>query len=256
MSCSLVRDDFDSFLDGELDPARQAEVQAHLEACADCSARLRGERQVRERITAFCADETAPAGLRARLEAQVRSAAEEAAAVRPSVTLLASRTRALGWRPVYGFAVAAVVAALAIVWTLTPRGGVGTALAAGLAADHTDHHGVSEREGIFGSDDPAELGRWFEGRLGMAIDIPQAPAGARLIGGQVCLVDGRRVAHAVYDVNGVTVSYFVVPHVSGPREPTPGRVEDVNYVAWDSHPGGVYVVSSAPSSELMPFHLQ
>jgi mycothiol system anti-sigma-R factor len=255
MSCILVRDDFDSFLDGELDPPRRADVQAHLEICADCAARLRGERQVRERIASLVADETAPADLRDRIRERVRQAVKPSTRL-PSVALVESGSRVWGWRPAYGLALAAVVAALAIVWTLSPRGGVDSAVAAGLAADHMHHHGPSEREGMFQTADPATLDRWFEQRIAMAINIPPPPAGARLIGGQVCLVDGRRVAHAVYDLNGVTVSYFVVPKMGGPREPTPGRVEDVNYVALGSNPGGVYVVSSAPASELMPFHLQ
>jgi mycothiol system anti-sigma-R factor len=255
MACILVRDDFDSLLDGGLDPVRLAEVEAHIETCALCAARLRGERHVREWIASLAADETAPADLRNRIRDGVREVAEPA--VRwPSVEPAEAGSRAWGWRPAYGLALAAVVAALAVVWTLSPRGGVDSAVAAGLADDHMHHHGVSEREGMFQTDDPVTLDHWFEQRLGTAVDIPPPPAGARLIGGQVCLVGGRRVAHSVYDVNGVTVSYFVVPEVGGPREPTPGRVEDVNYVAWASEPGGVYVVSSAPSSELMPFHLQ
>jgi mycothiol system anti-sigma-R factor len=255
MTCSLVRDDLDSFLDGELDPVRRGEVQAHLEACPACAARLRGERRIRERIASLAAAETAPSELRERVRERIREAVE-AGDVWPSVMAVGGGRRSWGWKPAYGLALAAVVAALAIVWSLSPRGGVQSALAAGLAADHVNHHGASQREGMFQTDDPPELGRWFEQRLGTAVEIPGAPAGARLVGGQVCLVDGRRVAHTVYDVNGVTVSYFVVPKVRGPRSPSPGRVNDLNYVAWDSSPGGVYVLSSAPPSELMPFHGQ
>jgi mycothiol system anti-sigma-R factor len=256
MTCSLTRDDLDSFLDGELEPARQAEVQAHLAVCPDCAARLRGEQRVRERLAVLCADETAPIAFRDRVFVQVRSAgAEKPGLGWPSASPLLTRITFTRRPLLYGLAAAAMVAILAIVWTLSPRGGVESALAAGLAEDHSTHHGASEREGVFRSQDPAELERWFERQLGMSIDLPAAPAGARLVGGQVCLVGGRRVVHAVYDVNGATVSYFVVPNVSGPSRPTPGRVGDLNYVAWDSDPGGVYVLSSAPSSELMPFHL-
>ncbi len=256
MTCTRLRESIDSFLDGALDASRASAVEAHAAVCPTCASRLSGERRVRERITTLCAGETAPAALRERVRAQVEAAEADQGAAADAPARVTPWSRPGRRTFAYGLAAAAVVAVLTIVWTLGPRGGVESALAAGLAEDHTGHHGSSQREGVFQSADPVEIGRWFEGRLGRPIAIPETPAGARLIGGQVCLVDGRRVAHAVYDVNGRTVSYFVVPHVSGPSEPTEGRVQDLNYVAWNSEPGGVFVLSSAPSRELVSFRLQ
>ncbi|HEY7462021.1 MAG TPA: zf-HC2 domain-containing protein [Gemmatimonadota bacterium] len=256
MTCRELRENVDSFLDGELDASRASAVEAHAAVCPTCASRLSGERRVRERITSLCAGETAPAQLRERVRARVEGAEADPVVEADAPARVAPWSGPGRGTFAFGLAAAAAVAVLAIVWTLGPRGGVGSALAADLAEDHTDHHGPSQREGVFQSADPIELGRWFESRLGMPIAIPEAPAGARLIGGQVCVVDGRRVAHAVYDVNGLTVSYFVVPHVSGPDEPTEGRVQRLNYVAWNSAPGGVFVLGSAPSRELVSFRLQ
>jgi mycothiol system anti-sigma-R factor len=256
MTCAKLREDIDSFLDGELDASRANAIEAHAAVCPTCASRLSGERRVRARIAHVCAGETAPAALRRRVRAQVDAAQADRGVAADAPARVTSWSRPGRRTFGYGLAAAAVIAVLAIVWTLGPRGGVGNALAAGLAEDHAGHHGPSQREGVFRSADRVELGRWFEGQLGMPIAIPGAPAGARLIGGQVCVVDGRRVAHAVYDVNGLTVSYFVVPHVSGPDEPTEGRVQDLNYVAWNSEPGGVFVLGSAPSRDLISFRLQ
>jgi len=257
MSCPLDRDDIDSYLDRELDPERLSEVEAHLAVCPACSARVAGEVRVRERMAALGADEVAPADLRQRVTAQVRAAVTSgragrgsSAVGRPAVLRLGPRMRTV----LAGLAAAAIAAFL--LWTLVPRVGVDVALAAGLAEDHVGHHGPDTRQVAFESEDPVAVERWLAERLGMEFRLPPPPPGARLIGGQVCVVDGRQLAHAVYEIAGRAVSYFVVPHESGPARPTPGEIDGLNYVTWRSAPGQVVVLSSAPESELMPFHLE
>ena len=255
MSCTLSTDLLDEYLDEELEPARAREVERHLAGCPACAARLRAERAIRERIRVLAADETAPELLRRGIEAQVREPA--AGATAPRQEEAAQPTWSLR-RPAlrFGFALAASIVALLLVWTLVPRGGVSSALAAGLAEDHLEHHGPMGREYMVHERDQAALERWFEDRLGTMISLPdEAPMG-ELVGGQICIVNGRRVAHAMYQVNGEIVSYYVVPGVPGPPEPVTGGVEEVQFAAWSSPPGGVFVLGRGPADELSRFRLE
>jgi hypothetical protein len=112
--------DLSALADGSLDPARRAEVSARIAASLELTALYERERRVVELLHDARASDRAPAGLRARIEAQ-----------RPSRTV---RTRR---RIGYGGAFAAALAAVALAVTLIlPAGSPGApsvSQAAGLA---------------------------------------------------------------------------------------------------------------------------
>ena len=56
-----------ALLDGELDAGHAREVEAHIEACPDCAARLQEAREFRAAFTPGAMRFTAPASLRARI---------------------------------------------------------------------------------------------------------------------------------------------------------------------------------------------
>jgi hypothetical protein len=152
----------------------------------------------------------------------------------------------------YALPLAAMLAALVLLWTLGPTGGVDPALAAGLAEDHVGHHGPSGQQYLVAESDPQALSRWFEEQIGRMMSLPATPPEGRLVGGQICLVNGERVAHAVYDVDGTTVSYYMVPQ-AGPEKRVHGSLDRLNYLAWDTPEGGVFVLGSRPARELALF---
>lgn len=274
MACNQIHEWLDPYLDGELDAELARRLEEHVAACPACAARARGERRVRELIAATAADEVAPAGLRERVHAHVRdvvpgvvslSAADEIGDLEFSVEDPSGhgpggdqREVSRPWRGRLGYALAfaASFAAFLFLWALFPRGDVEQAWAAGLASDHTDHHGPASDAYLYREDDVRVLGRWFKSRLGIEVLLPDDVTGAQLVGGQVCLVNGRRVAHAVYEVAGVKLSYFMVPDVAGPDSIVAGAVQGVNYLAWDSPAGGVFVVGALPVEQLETLQLR
>lgn len=282
MHCTRAEAVLDAYLDGELEPAAAGELETHLAACAECEARVRAERQVRERLArALAATEPLPAALRERIESLVRRRGSEepvgAPAVPGAVPELGpardprpvpdptgppegvrlvrwTRRSAAGDRRLrLGLAVAAVLAGVALLWTLLPRAGLADAWAAGLAADHRGGHGPSGRQALVVESDPDELTGWFEQRLGIELALPDAPPGAQLVGGQICPVNERRVAHAVYDVGGLTVSVYLVPEGRGGEEPEDGRSGELNYRAWPGDSRTTFAMGKVPPQELVRF---
>ncbi len=98
-------------------------------------------------------------------------------------------------------------------------------IAAGAVAIWWPDRGVSERTilslftaehqrlvagGGISSGDPAEVTRWFAGRVDFALRIPEFAGGA-LLGGRLCMADGHRGAIVEYEFEGQMVSYFVLP---------------------------------------------
>ena len=52
MNCEEADRFLDAYLDGELDPAKRAELEEHLAGCAECQQKLDRLRQFREFFTA------------------------------------------------------------------------------------------------------------------------------------------------------------------------------------------------------------
>ena len=287
MSDTHVDEWLDRYLDGELGERQRRQMDAHVASCAACSARVHGERHVRTHIASLARQgDIAPQALRDSVRAQVVPLARAAPApvgesTRPSIlqptfrypTLRVVRGFAVPWgRVAVGLATAAAVAVL--LQTLGGRG-VGTALAADLASDHGEHHGPSGDAYLHDEEDPERLMRWFAGQ-GLTVPLPATPPGARLVGGQVCLVDGRRVGHAVYRLGGAMVSFFLVPEragvhgredrsedasgdpgASGGRvreaETREGSVGQVRYASWEEPTGEAFVMSSAGEEPIARF---
>ena len=231
-------DTVDSYLDDELDPRVRTGLEAHLRSCPSCAERVRGERLVREALAAPLRSEAAPAGLRSRVR----------------VAMAATPLRRAGVPAVlrYALPLAAVLGALVLVRTLGPEG-LPRAWARGIAEDHAEHHGASGTDFLVREGDPERLAAWFRGETGEDLVLPPNPAGAELVGGLLCLVNDRRVPHAVYRVDGRLVSYYVLPDLSPAGDRVAGSVEDLNYVAWSRDGGTAVVIGRAPSEELTPF---
>ena len=69
MNCSESEVLIHALLDGELDAGHSREVEAHLAACANCTAKLAAFRQMRQAMADANLREKAPDALRRRIEA-------------------------------------------------------------------------------------------------------------------------------------------------------------------------------------------
>jgi len=173
------------YVDGALDEAARAAVEAHLALCPACRAQVESERALRQRLHAL-----APLEPRSALPAEVRRR------LRPESTRLSRVLLA-----------AAAGLALAFLW------GRGSApfVAWELARDHDHCFSFPVLRAQVWSDDPARVAEWFA-RQGTQIPaIPAAAAGLELVGARYCPLIDRRVGHVYYVGGGRHLSVYAVP---------------------------------------------
>ncbi len=188
--CESVRRLLDAFEANELDGVTSMQVQEHLDACADCRREWQWLQETdaslaRVRATA----PSAPASLRQKIEGRRR---------RLQLTMWTAR--------------AAAIAVLALLmgtggWAWhrhSPKDPMP------FVVSHLKHTVGAEPLGIATADAEAAK-RWLDAKLPFQIAAPQLPpAGFRLAGACLCLVNDRRVGMLVYtDNTGRQLSLFV-----------------------------------------------
>jgi hypothetical protein len=191
--------------DGTLDPARRSEVQARIAASPELSALYERERRVVEVLHEERSAVRAPAGLRARIEAQ-----------RPSRAVRARRrTRYVGG---LAGALAAVVLALVLILPAGTPGGPSVSQAAGLAV-----LGPAAPAPAPDAETPAKLETNIED-----VYFPNWAArfGWRAIGQRTDKINGRLAVTVYYGWHGKRLAYTIVgaPALDTP----PARVRILN----------------------------
>jgi anti-sigma factor RsiW len=220
------------------------EAQEHLAGCVACQRFAREMRALGDVVREAAPREQAPAEVRGRLFAAV---ARARAGLQPT-----PRRRARA--PWLAAAVLLVALAGALTANHLRRDGHVDLISA-IAEDHARALGDTH----IASADAAEVTRWLERRVHFAMHVPALP-GARLLGARLCVMDGRRGAVVEYGVNGVAVSYFVVPFAvpeegAPPADAGPARFDRATragyaVVSW-REPGLLHaMVGNLPESQL------
>jgi anti-sigma factor RsiW len=209
------------YVDGELDAANRAALDAHLRVCPPCQSRVDAERHVRELLQArkpALQKACAPAALRAKCagltadltaDLKVRTTTDVVQAFRPAPDGATWRVR------LTPYALAAslvVIVGGAFVYELTDRSV--RVMAAELTADHVKCFGLNR---LLGTHEVASV---VEGSIGSSfawpLHLPEGPerAGLELVGARPCLYGEGRIAHIMYRHNGHPVSVFMLPKTS------------------------------------------
>ena len=221
------------------------EAQRHLAACAACQQFVRQMRMLGDAIHDAVPREDAPVEVRRRLFtaiARARTGTQE---------LLSGRRRRVQW------IAAAVVLLIGLAGVVSIDRVLRGTRADPITAIVEDHaRALSETH--VASGDPAEITRWLAGQVHFAVYVPVLP-GAKLRGGRLCVLDGRRGAVVEYEVDGVAVSYFVMPYETEKAGPsTRARFDGTNragysVVVW-REPGLLHaMVGNLPESLLATF---
>jgi anti-sigma factor RsiW len=199
MTCDEARRLIELDLDRELGAERAADVEAHVEACADCRGLAESRRREQGALRAKLPRFAAPAGLEEQVAAALRQAAPPTVPRRGS--LGASRLAA-------ALALGAVLGGGVTYRAIGPRG-----------EDESSHDRLTShlRSLISGdrmidmaTSDHHTLKPWFAGKVGFSPPVLDlASEGFPLVGGRVDYVAGRRVAVLVYRHGAHVVSLFV-----------------------------------------------
>ena len=224
-----------SYVDGESAPPERASIDAHLDRCASCRARVAGERAAREILRAR-RTELRPAAsemLRARCSAHRRSASGPSA----TPSRFAPRLRRL------------VPLSLAATLLLAVAGvflfGVNhEAVAAQLALDHMKCFDVIGDNGPTDSKAAAEA--WRSAR-GWSIGVPPSSNehDLQLVGVRRCYSTDGAAAHCMYRWRGQNLSVYIVPHPVDGVGTAQQVVEKFGHgaVMWSSGPRTYFVVT-------------
>ena len=217
----LVQADFD----GELDAGQAAALVRHREECAECRAveeklvrartllraapRYASSAEFRERLGRAIDDRA-----RARGEESARDSAQasDRASAGAGSRVARSRPRAprWSWQSSAGWAAAAAVALVAVIFSVSPRSSsdVGALLVdSHLRAMQLDSHLIDVV-----STDHHTVKPWFAGKVDFAPPVKQLDAeGYVLKGGRIDVVEARTAAVLVYQAGRHTVEVFIWP---------------------------------------------
>ena len=187
-------------LDGELDAANTALVEAHVTRCTGCREELERQQAVRNLIASNGVRYAAPEALQQRVAAAI-----------PELSPTRARRPMLGWLgPAVGGALAASLAMLLLVQPSQQ---------AGLEQQLISSHVRSLQPGHLTDVQTTNqhiVKPWFNGRIDFAPPVPELAAqGFPLAGGRLDSIDGKTVAAIVYHRRLHTVNLFVWPGAAG-----------------------------------------
>jgi mycothiol system anti-sigma-R factor len=203
MGCELSRNVLHGYLDGELDAARAAEFERHLETCRECVGALEAQETLRVSLHRVGLYERAPASLHQRIRTGVNAA---------TVTAIAPRRFPTRW-------VLATAATILLVasfsWYAWPRLSGSSNPGTVTAAELVDAHVRSLQPGHLTdvtSTDQHTVKPWFDGKIDFIPPVKDfADEGFPLIGGRLDVLNGRSVAALVYGRRKHLVNVFVWP---------------------------------------------
>ena len=216
-----------AYVDGEAPVAERATVDAHIERCPPCRARIAGEQIAHDVLRAH--------------RGALRVAASDALRARCAGRRQAARFgRALALRPWLPLSLAAtLVLAVAGVFVFGVNSSV-EALATQLTLDHVKCFKLAAAE----AGTPADAGQHWADTQGWALTVPASspPEQLQFVCVRRCFVTDGRVAHLMYRWRGEPLSVYVLPSAGHP-----GLDEDVverfghEAVLWTDR-GRTYVV--------------
>lgn len=208
-NCSEIRGLCYPYLDGELTTEQAEWVEVHLAQCQACADRFGDEERFLE-LVAEGGQETAPAELRARMEA-LFGAGETVEVHRLRQPMLKRLAAPLA------------AAAVLLLLVLRPGDQVSPLLAEGFVADHVRHASIWPSIEPFPTD----------------AEVPHAPAvpHGHVAGLSRCTIDGRTYAHYVYEVDGKTMSAYLALDASPAPAIGTASIGRVSIITVDVQPG-------------------
>jgi mycothiol system anti-sigma-R factor len=242
VSCEQARALVHGYLDGELDAARAAEFERHLEKCPECVTALEEQEALRSTLQRAALYEIAPAELRRKVAAATRG--PQRTAVAPLGEM---------WK------LLAVAAALLLMvyagWRLTPglRGNEQSVMAAEVVDAHLRALEPGHLTDVI-STDQHTVKPWFAGKIDFAPAVQDFSGdGFPLQGGRLDVVHGRTVAALVYGRRKHVISVFVWPAGSAGEanaEARAGSQQGYQWLSWQKDGMEYWAVSDVAAADL------
>jgi anti-sigma factor RsiW len=227
------------YFDGELDAARAAEFEAHLEGCPACARGLAAQQGLRGALSAADLYSRAPASLRARVRARIpRPSWGRRPALWPALGVAASLMLAFG------------------LWRTVPVGREDVAereLARQVLDAHLRSLQLTHLTDV-ASTDQHTVKPWFVGKLDFApavVDL--ASEGFPLVGARLDVVGGQSVAALVYARRKHVINVFVWPTEEPDRALRSGAQRGYRWIHWTRGGMRFWAASDVAAPDLEEF---
>jgi anti-sigma factor (TIGR02949 family) len=240
MDCTNAQTLLDTYLDGELDPVRNLEIEEHLHRCPHCSQSYDDRQIIRRGLKSESFYFKAPADLQKRIQRSLRQAAQAEAPP--------SHWFSLSW---------VKIAAPLVVLTLAPFFSGPSSdklLTQEVLASHIRSLMVNHLADVSSTDEHT-VKPWFNGKLDFSPPVSDlAKQGFPLIGGRLDYLDNRPVAALVYRRDKHFINVFVWPSEGSSKTSGPiHTLQGYHMVRWSNAGMNFWVVSDLESNQLATF---
>jgi anti-sigma factor RsiW len=239
MNHDEIRELLHAYADGELDLINAREIEQHLRTCEECRGAEEQIRALRRALTSDSPSYRAPAHLRRKIRAAMRSEAKEKT-----------------FSPWLAFAVGAACAviAIAIVFSQITRVSRENAIVDQVVADHVRSLLATHLVDIASSDQHT-VKPWFDGKIDFAPDVHDfAASGFPLVGGRLDYLVGKTVVALVYQRNKHPINVFIAPATgSSDTSPVSFNRRGYNVLSWVHHDMRYWAISDLNATELRQF---
>ena len=189
MNCKENRKYLDAYVDGELEPGRMLEVEAHLETCDTCQSLVLVKRRMIAELSELRSVK-APDHLRRRIE-----------------MMRGGRHRVRNW----ALAAVPVAAAASFLLVMLQMGhsGQNEEQAADVVNDVVARHSLALPMEVSGPD-PSQAASWFRGKVDFPVRAPSLNVQqASFEGARLSNVQAHQAAHMTYNVEGHRVTLMI-----------------------------------------------
>ena len=244
MDCVRASELLYGYLDKELDATHVEAIETHLGTCVSCREEHAQELKLRSLLQARATRHAAPAHLRSKILAGVRSA-QRGRRLREWVPM--------GWLQFGGSLAVTVLLTSAITYYSVLSSNTERVVDE-VVATHVRSL-ITNRLTDVESSDQHTVKPWFNGRVDFSPPVKDLAAeGFPLVGGRLDYVDGRPIAALLYRHRQHWISVFVWPDQSG-KDSAPRSFSKRGYdiTQWSAEGLRFYVVSDIASPELGQF---
>ncbi|HEY3768783.1 MAG TPA: anti-sigma factor [Candidatus Angelobacter sp.] len=216
-----------SYIDGELEPAAEQAVATHLQSCADCSATMLEQQELKKSVRVAGKRFTAPPDLYASVRKQI--------APKPKASRL--------WQ--WSTVVASLALFVALGFMTYSRSHADNSTVAELIDQHVTMLASANPVDVVSSD-MHTVKPWYQGKLPFTFNPPELAKDSpfSLVGGKLIYAQHAPGAELVYQVKQHRISVFIFQARDVHGEPSTG---DQNFVVngWQQNGLQFYMVTDA-----------